>query len=343
MKRATRIYPVHERQSGPTEILAMDRRRFLRCLGLAAVAANMPWFSACVPTQTLVVALHPWVGYETLYLARDLKWLPDGVRLRDDKTLDESLKAVQSGEAAAVCLTLDEMLRARAAGLPLAAALVFDVSAGADMVLARPGIAKLSDLAHKRIGFDQNALGALVFEKMLETAGLPASELTQVDLPPARQLEAWRRNEVDAVITYEPMATIFMREGARNLFDSRQMPDTIIDVLAVRRDRPKVLPLVRALVACHFRALEHMRTHEQDALFRISAREGLTPDEARRELAGVTLPSLAANRAYLVGSDARLIRAAGTLSRLMVRRGMLARQDDLDKLIMPGTLPSDER
>jgi NitT/TauT family transport system substrate-binding protein len=156
-------------------------------------------------------------------------------------------------------------------------------------------------------------------------------------------LEAWRRNEVDAVITYEPMATIFMREGARNLFDSRQMPDTIIDVLAVRRDRPKVLPLVRALVATHFRALEHMRTNEQDTLFRISAREGLTPEEARRELAGVTLPSLPANRDYLVGSDSRLIQAAQRLAAMMVRRGMLARQDDLDKLIMPGTLPRDER
>jgi len=321
--------------------LAMKRCCLLEYLALAC-AAGLLWLAACAPQLTLVVAVHPWVGYEPLYLASDFKWLPDAIRLREDKILGESLAALQSGEADAACMTLDEMLHARATGLPLSAALVFDVSAGADMVLARPEIRSLADLAHKRIGFDRNALGALVFEKLLEAASLPASDLIQVDLPPDSQLEAWRRHEVDAVITYEPMASVFLREGAHNLFDSRKMPDTIIDVLAVRRDRPRVFPLIQALAASHFRALEHMRTNEEDALFRISAREGLGPEEARRMLAAVILPSLAANRAYLGGDDPGLVRAAKTLSVLMARRGLLAREDDLAELILPGALPSEE-
>ena len=321
----------------------MNRRRFLRSLALIAAAALSARLFGCRPDRPLVVAILPWVGYQPLYLARDLKWLPDRVRLRDGRTTNDSITALRSGQADAACITLDEMLRARAAGIPLAAALVFDVSAGADMVLARPGIATLYDLARKRLGFDQHATSSLVFQKVLETTGLPASAFTLLDLPPARQLAAWRRNEVDAVITFEPTATLLMHEGARSLFDSRLMPDTIIDVLAVRRDRPAIVPLVRALAACHFRALEHMRSSEQDTLYRIAAREGITPEEARRELAGVTLPSLAVNRAYLVGGDARLIRAARRLSALMVRCGMLAREDDLKKLILPNILPGDER
>lgn len=321
----------------------MDRRRFLGCLGLAAAAAAAPRLTACARARPLVVAVHPWVGYETLYLARDLRWLPDGVRLRDVRTLGDSLAALQAGQADAACMTLDEMLRARASGLPLSAALVFDVSAGADMVLARPGVRSPAGLARKRIGFDPRAVGALVFEMMLEASGLPASAFIQAELPPAVQLDAWRRNEVDAVITYEPMAGVFLREGARNVFDSRQMPDTIIDVLTVRRDRAGIMPFVRALAACHFRALEYMRTYEQDVLYRISAREGLQPDEVRRMLAGVTLPSLAANRVYLHGGDARLVRAARALSALMVRRGLLAREAGLDDLILPGVLPGDGR
>ncbi|MDD1622797.1 MAG: ABC transporter substrate-binding protein [Methylococcaceae bacterium] len=290
----------------------------------------------------MVVAVHPWVGYETLYLARDFKWLPDTIRLRDDKTLGESLAALHSGEADAACMTLDEMLRARASGLPLSAALVLDVSAGADKVLARPEIMSPKDLAHKRIGFDRNSLGVLVFEKLLEAAELPTSAVIQVDLPPDSQLKAWRGREVDAVITYEPMATVFEREGARNLFDSRRMPDAIVDVLAVRRDRPKIFPLVRHLAAIHFRAQEYMRIYEQDALFRVSAREDLSPDEARRMLATVIFPSLDANRNYL-GGDARLAQAAKTLSMLMVKHGLLAREDDLAELVMPETLPTEER
>ena len=320
----------------------INRRLFLRNIALVAAASQLTWLAACRQSPTLTVAVHPWVGYETLYLARDLNWLPKQILLRDDSTLGESLQALQTGKAEAICLTLDEMLRARAAGVPLGAALVFDVSAGADKVLARPEITTLADLAGKRIGFDPNALGALVFGTLLEATGLPASAFIRVDLPPARQLEAWHKKEVDAVVTYEPMATEFERAGARNLFDSRQIPDTIIDVLAVRRDRPEVLPLVRELVVSHFRALQHMRTNQQDSLYRIAAREELTPEETRVMLAGVTLPSLAANHAYLLGADARLLSAARRISALMVRLGMLAREDSLEQLIIPDTLPGNE-
>ncbi len=48
------------------------------------------------------------------------------------------------------------------------------------------------------------------------------------------------------------------------------MPDAIIDVLAVRQDQPEVLPLIRALTASHFRALDYMRTHEQDLILCVS-------------------------------------------------------------------------
>ncbi len=321
----------------------LGRRQFLQRLGLAASTVSLPGLVGCATAPRLVVAAHPWVGYESLYLAYELRWLPATIQLRNDKTLGESLAGLQSGQADAACMTLDEMLRARIGGLPLSAALVFDVSAGADMVLARPDIRALADLAHKRVGFDPGALGALVFEKMLDTGGLLASEVKPVNLPPARQLDAWRNNEVDAVITYEPLASVFLREGAQSLFDSRQIPDTIIDVLAVRRDRSKVFPLVRALAVGHFRGLEYMHTNEEDALFRISAREGLSLEEVRHILAGVTLTSLAANQGYLVGSDPGLVRAAASLSELMVRRSLMPRTDNLDNLILRGVLPSDER
>jgi NitT/TauT family transport system substrate-binding protein len=318
----------------------MDRRRFLGRLGLLAATANFPWLAACTPTKSLVVAIHPWVGYETLYLARAFKWLPEAIQLHEGKSASDSFAALQSGVADAACLTLDEMLRARAAGIPLSVALVFNVSAGADMVLARPGIAKPADLAKKRLGYEHNALGALILQKLLDVAGLPESALTLVDLSPDRQLDAWRKNEVDAVITYDPTATMLMREGAQRLFDSRSMPETIFDVLAVRHDRIKGRGLMQALVTSHFRVLEYMRTNTEDALFRIAAHEGLSVEEARQTLAGVIMPALAVNRNYLLSPESPLLRAARTLSPLMVRNGLLPQEDKLDRLIMSGTLPT---
>jgi NitT/TauT family transport system substrate-binding protein len=320
----------------------MNRRRFLQQLGLTAFATGLPWFVGCGKAPTLTVAIHPWVGYETLYLARDFNWLPARIQLSDYLVLGESLAALQSGAADAACLTLDEMLRARAAGLPLSAALVFNMSAGADRVMARPEIETLADLANKRIGFDPSSVGALVFAKLLDAAGLSPSAVTQVNLPPAKQLDAWRRGEVDAVVTYEPIATALAHEGAQDLFDSRQMPDTIIDVLAVRRDHQEILPLLRTLVAIHFRALDYIHGNEEDAVQRISVRDEISPQEVRQALAGVTFPTLAANRGYLFGEESGLVLAARDLSRLMVRYGLLPREDNLQNLVLPDALPEDK-
>ncbi|MEJ2693780.1 MAG: ABC transporter substrate-binding protein [Candidatus Thiodiazotropha sp.] len=126
----------------------MDRRWFLKRLILITASVKLPLLGGCsAPTEPLVLAIHPWVGYETLYLAREFKWLPDKVVLAEGKTLSDSFAALQSGRADGACMTLDEMLRARASGIPLSVALVFDVSTGADMVLGRADIDTPADLA----------------------------------------------------------------------------------------------------------------------------------------------------------------------------------------------------
>jgi NitT/TauT family transport system substrate-binding protein len=320
----------------------MRRRDFLTKLGSCTIYANLPWLASCVPERSMVIATNPWIGYETLYLARDFKWLPKAVELRDLKTASNSLSALQTGQAQAACLTLDEMLLGRAMGLPLSIVLVFDSSAGGDMVLGRPGINKLEELAGKRIGFEKSGVGALVFQQLLVAAHLPSSALTVFNLPPDRQLDAWRKYEVDAVITYEPSATLLRREGAQRLFDSRQMPEMIFDVLAIRRDQTPKLSLIKALVASHFRALYHLRTQTDDAIFRISGRLGFSPEETQIALQGLSRPTFAVNRSYLIGKDTHLIQAARTISNLMVQSGLLAQQDNLEQLILPDTLPEED-
>ncbi|CAK0742193.1 NitT/TauT family transport system substrate-binding protein [Gammaproteobacteria bacterium] len=302
----------------------------------------VPWLMACAPERPLVVSIHPWIGYETLYLAHEFGWLPSGVRLHKVQNAGDSLTALQAGEVDAACLTLDEVLRARAAEVQLTIGLVFDVSAGADVVLVRSGIERLADLAGKRIGVERNALGALVLSKLLEATGLPASAVTTIDLPPDQQLAAWQRSDVDAVISYEPTATRLQHEGAQRLFDSRQIPDTIFDVLAVKNDRiAGQYASLKALVESHFRGLRHIQSNHQDALYRIAAHEGVSFDEVHRELASITQPSLVANQGYLTAPHTLLHQAARTISSLMVKQGLIAHEIPLDGLITSAWLPSE--
>ncbi|MFW6323404.1 MAG: hypothetical protein ACOC02_07250 [Guyparkeria sp.] len=99
------------------------------------------------------------------------------------------------------------------------------------------------------------------------------------------------------------------------LVDSRDFPDTIFDVLAVRRDAMENAErTLFGLVDSHFRALDHVRSNRQDALYRIADVEAISPEDARRAFGGVLLPDRRANRRYL-GSGSRLMVAADEIER----------------------------
>lgn len=320
----------------------MQRRSFIRPFGTIPLAMAVPWVTGCSSEAQLRVGIHPWIGYESLKLAQDFKWLPTGAELLETLDMAESSRALQTSHLDAACLTLDEVLRLRSLGVPLTVALVFDVSAGADMLLVRPTIHTLADLAGKRIGVEPGALGALVLGSVLRAAGLARSQVTVVECSTEVQPAAWRKQEVDAVVTYEPTATMLQREGAQRLFDSRQMPDTIVDVLAVRADRLMGRSdTVRALVASHFRGLAHLQGNRQDAVYRIGARQSMTPQEVPLSLAGVIFPTLEANRQYLV-AQGRLHSAARAVSTLMVQAGLLEQPDSLEDIGNATWLPHDD-
>lgn len=307
---------------------------------LAALAVPVVLLAGCSRPQPLSIATHPWIGYEALCLAQDLGALPPGVTLVHGQRSADTMAALRAGRVDAGALTLDEMLQVRAAGTPLTAVLVFDSSSGADVLLARPGIDALAGLDGKRIGYEPTAVGALVLSEVMSRAGLRADAITRIELPLGDQLAAWRRGTVDAIVSYEPTASQIQAEGAARLFDSRQMPDTIFDVLAVRSDRLAGREaLLRQAIQTHFAMLAYLHSNRDDAVYRIAAHQGMTADDVRQALAGVTLPDLAGNR-YALRGGSRFDAAVQRVHRLMLERGMLARPDPLTDLFRADFLPA---
>ncbi|MBN2605894.1 MAG: ABC transporter substrate-binding protein [Thiotrichales bacterium] len=317
----------------------LTRRQFMiRSLVSAAALASL---SGCTCRQSLKMAIHPWIGYEPIYLAEDFGLLPDEVSLIKGHNASQSIQCLKSGEADVAALTLDEVLRARDQGIALTVVLVFDSSAGADMLLARSGVDELSQLKGRRIGYERSAVGELMMSKALQTVGLQEADVVRVNLPPDKQVEAWKNNEVDAVITYEPTASLLKELGAKMLFDSRQIPETIFDVLAVKTDVLENCPaVIKELVKADFEALTRMNTNLGDAIYRIANHENILPNDIKSALRGVILPSLATNRHYLRRGSS-FYRAARTLNELMYENGMISRLDDFDKLLSNRYLPED--
>ncbi|WP_043740508.1 ABC transporter substrate-binding protein [Thioalkalivibrio nitratireducens] len=302
--------------------------------------------AGCGRHDPLTIAAHTWIGYEPMFMARDMGFLHDaGLSLVETGSATESIEALAHGKVLGAALTIDEVIRARADGLPLTVVLVFNVSIGADAVLARPGIESLADLADKRIGVERSALGALILHKLLDAAELPRSAVEIVPITYDQHLEAWRAGEIDALITFEPIVSELRGEGFTAIFDSRQMPDTIFDVLAVQESRLSrgQRRALRELTRGHFEALTHLRRNRDDAAFRMAARMGVPARHVLDGLRGLELPNRNANERYLSGRNPRIAQAAATLSEVMSESGLLTEPADLQDLFTAAYLPRHER
>ena len=230
--------------------------------------------AGCGGQRQLHIALHPWIGYETLTLAADLDWLPPSVVLQRGASVSDSLQALREGRVQAAAVTLDEALRL-CAGLPsLQVVLVMDESAGADALVANPAIEDLAALAGRRVAYEDSAVTKLLLHGALARAGLLPGDIEGVDLTVDRHLPAYREGRIDASVSYQPHTQDLLAAGAVRLFDSRDLPGMILDVLVVdSRALGRRRALLRQVVAAHFRALRYLRSSPDDEIGRASCSE----------------------------------------------------------------------
>lgn len=324
-----------------TARLVFPRRRV--CLA-AALAALAP-LSACRsgPRGPLRLGCHPWPGYELFFLARDEgDWPADAVHLVEMPSASSSLRGLGTQSLDAAGLTLDEVLTARARGMDLHVVAVLDVSVGADVVLARVGLGSVPALAGRRVGVESSAVGAVMLEAMLSRSGMRTSDIQVVPLAADQHEAAWRDGQIDALVTYDPMAGRLLAEGARPLFSSAEVPGYIVDVLAVRAEVlvPRAAQ-IRAALAAHFGALAALRQSPQRLLEPLARRLGLSPAELQASLARLELPGVADNQAWL-RPGGRLQDSADRLRQVMVRAGLVPTAPGLESLGSADFLPAGE-
>lgn len=314
----------------------MQRRTFL----VSAPLAVATLLGGCRDReQPIRLAYHPWIGYETLLLGSQFHWMPPSASLVRLGSASLSLAALRRGEVDGAALTLDEVIRARLAGMDLVVVMVFDVSAGGDALLVGQGIDSLEELAGTRIGVELGGVGEMLLDRVLARAGLDWGDVTIVDRSADRHLSAWHAGELDAVVSYEPVASRLRAAGARQLIDSRDFPDLIFDVLAVRRERLDAVDRVLTdVIRAHFRGLHHLQTNLQDAVYRIADAQHVSEQAVTRSIGGVLLPGLETNRRYL-SHESRLIDAIRTLYPRLSDGGRPPSASEVETWVTPEYLP----
>lgn len=324
-----------------------ERRRSGRVLRVLAVSLPLLiLIVACTggPAQVpgpLRVATNVWLGYEPLYLARRLGYLPDEtIRLVELPSTTDIMHALRTGTIEAAGLTLDEFLGLRAEGLDLRVALVFDASLGADALVARSDVATLADLRGRRVGVEQSAVGLVVLDAALKAGGLSMSDVEMVAVTLDQHLDAFGDGRVDAIVTFEPVLTHVRRNGGKVLFDTSRMPDRIVDLLVVRADvLDDMHEPLRMLVRAWFDALRYFEDNPAQALEGMQARQRLSVEELADSLGGLRLADLDENRRMLLGESPLLRQNAEDMAAFMLERGLLPIRPSLADMIDTQVLP----
>lgn len=305
--------------------------RWLGALGLAlgAVACSEPL------APPLTVGINTWVGYDPLVLARD-RGLTDAQQVKVVELISsaEALRHLRNGLLDAAGLTLDEALRLVDSGFDVRIVALLDTSAGADLVLAAPHITSLQKLRGEHIAVEDATVGTLMLERLLRKAGLRQEDVTVVRMEATQHLTALRSDRVAAAVSYAPIDGPIRALGYRPIFDSRQMPGEIVDVLVVRtevlRQRPEA---VDALLAAWAGGLNLMQLDPPGAAASLAPGADLSPAQYQAVLRGLRFYSPAESLALLTGDPPGVARQGQDLARLLVELGLLQKPPDWATLI----------
>lgn len=287
------------------------------------------------PQEPLRIASSPWPGYEPLYLARDLGYLhSDKANLFELPSSDINMESFRNHSTDLSTLTLDETLELIHDGTKLRILAVMDISHGGDAVLAHPSIKSLPDIKGKRIAIVNIPLGIYMLSRTLEAAGVDRKDVKVYPMSESKQLDFYKQGKADVVISFEPVKTKLRHAGAHVIFDSKQIPNEIFDLLLVHEDvfrerRKDACEVVKGW----FMALDYMNAKPEDAWLRVSKRLGVKADEIPVMMDGIVLPSRADNKRILGGDNPEIIAPARKLAEIMVREKMLSTPVDVSVAI----------
>jgi NitT/TauT family transport system substrate-binding protein len=143
--------------------LLIERQAFSFIQYFSAFVFLLFTLFACTQTPQPIfkIGTNMWPGYEPLYLARALNHLDSQkVQLVEFTSTSEVIRAFRNGTIDGAAVTLDETLLIIEAGIDAKVILVFDVSAGGDVIVGKPEIRSMAEARGKRVGFENTALGS---------------------------------------------------------------------------------------------------------------------------------------------------------------------------------------
>ncbi|MEL6207487.1 MAG: putative urea ABC transporter substrate-binding protein [Pseudomonadota bacterium] len=189
----------------------------------------------------------------------------------------ESINQYTAGAFDGVSATnMDTLSIPAGGGVDTTALIVGDFSNGNDAVILK-GEGGLEDLAGKPVNLVELSVSHYLLARALDSVGLSEMDLDGViNTSDADIIAAYATDDVEAVVTWNPLVSTIMEEpGANLLYDSADIPGEIIDIMWVNTETLAANPdFGKALTGAWYELMGLMAAGDTDALTAMAEASG---------------------------------------------------------------------
>ncbi len=285
---------------------------FARVLTAACMAAcfGVTAAPAAQADTPLRIGFSDWPGWTGWQIAIDKGWFKQAGVDVDMQWFDysASLDAFSAGKLDGDFVANGDGLAIGGSGAKNILIMLTDYSAGNDMIVAKPGITSIKQLAGQKVGIEVGLVEHLLLEHALQANGMKLSAVTLVNTVTNNTPQVLASGSVAAIGAWQPIDDQAMLQlpGARPIYTSALAPGLIFDGLAVSPESLKEHPEEwKKVIGVWYRVLAYINnpaTHA-DALKIMSARDGVDPKTYQHFFKGTHLLSRAEAETAFVKSD----------------------------------------
>ena len=252
-----------------------------------------------VSADPLKIGYSDWPGWVAWQIAIDKEWFAEeGVEV-EFLWFDyvASMDAYVAGQVDAVTMTNGDALVTGATGKPSVGIILGDYSNGNDMVVAKPGINSLEELAGKKVGLEEGFVIHLLLLKGMEMAGLDPDSVEIINTATNETPQVLASGAVDAIGAWQPNSGQALKavDGSKPILTSADAPGIIYDLVYVSAES---LEKRRAdwmkVVKVWYRVVDFIKdeANTDEVLEILSKRVGISPEEYEPFLDGTYILSL---------------------------------------------------
>lgn len=262
------------------------------------------------PEPVIRLAHISWPGFEALSLAKSEN-LYKNVNVTNFRFSNnrEVIRSFENDLIDVAAVTLTEAIEIQSRNEQRIMIIgVLDISNGGDVIIAKKSISSLNDLKNKRIAVEPSAFGIHFTSRALESSS--DIKLTDLQIVPAtadRHFDLFKTDKVDAVATYEPSKSRILNKKGHVIFDSKSIPNEIIDVLIVKQkfSENNAKPL-RSLMSGYYKALSLIEEHPEKSIKTMASLEEISHEDFKKSLSGIRIPTILESKKLLSGNQPTL-------------------------------------